>query len=78
MTFMNEGVWDRVIRVLAGIALGYVGWITWPGTASLMSQPGVVSLVVLVIGVLAFVTGVVGWCPVYALFDTSTKKRVGA
>ena len=78
MTFMNEGVWDRVIRILAGIALGYAGWTVWPGTASLMSRPGVVSLVFLVIGAAAFVTGIVGWCPVYALFNTSTKKRVGA
>lgn len=78
MTFMNEGVWDRVIRILAGIALGYAAWMTWPGTASLMSRPGAVSLVSLAIGVVAFVTGIVGWCPVYALFRASTKKRVGA
>ncbi len=78
MTFMNEGVWDRVIRILAGIALGYAAWMTWPGTASLMSRPGAVSLVSLVIGAIAFVTGIVGWCPVYRLFDVSTKKRVRA
>ena len=76
MTFMNEGVWDRVIRILAGIALGYAAWMTWP--ASIMSRTGTVSLVFLVIGAIAFVTGLVGWCPAYALFDVSTKKRVGA
>ena len=43
-----------------------------------MSRPGAVSLVSLVIGAVAFVTGIVGWCPVYRLFDVSTKKRVGA
>ena len=75
MTFMNEGVWDRVIRILAGSALGYAAWMTWPGTASLMSRPGAVSLVFLVIGAIAFVTGTVGWCPVYRLFDFSTKKQ---
>ena len=78
MTFMNEGVWDRVIRILAGIAFGYAAWMAWPGTASLMSRPGAVSLVSLVIGAVAFVTGIVGWCPVYALFGASTKKKVGA
>ncbi|OFW11851.1 MAG: hypothetical protein A3H96_22375 [Acidobacteria bacterium RIFCSPLOWO2_02_FULL_67_36] len=75
---VNEGVWDRVIRIVAGIVLGYAGWMTWPGSASLMSRPGVMSLVLLVIAVVAFVTGVVGWCPVYTLFDASTKKRIGA
>ncbi len=40
MTFMNEneGVRDRVIRILAGIASGYAAWMSWPGTASLMSR----------------------------------------
>lgn len=69
MTFMNEGVWDRVIRILAAVALGYAAWITWPGTAA---------IVFLVIGAIALVTGLVGWCPAYALFDISTKKKAGA
>ncbi len=69
MTWMNEGMWDRVIRVLVGIVLGYVGLMTWPGIAS---------LVLLVIGVLALITGIVGWCPVYTLFGASTKKTIGA
>ena len=69
MTFMNEGVLDRVIRMLAAVALGYAAWITWPGTAA---------IVFLAIGAIAFVTGLVGWCPAYAVFDLSTKKRAGA
>jgi Inner membrane protein YgaP-like, transmembrane domain len=76
MTFINEGAWDRIIRIVAGIALGYAAWMTWP--VSVMSKPGAGSIVFLVIGAVAFVTGVVGWCPVYALFDVSTKKRIGA
>lgn len=68
MTFTNEGVWDRVVRILAGILLGYAGWMTWPGT---------LSVVILVVGALALVTGVVGWCPAYALFNCSTKKVAG-
>ena len=76
MTFINEGAWDRLIRVVAGLAFGYAAWMTWP--TSVMSQSGAVSIVFLVIGVVAFVTGLVGWCPAYALFDVSTKKRIGA
>ena len=69
MTFINEGTWDRAIRILAAIALGYVAWITWPGTTALVS---------LVIGVIALVTGLVGWCPAYSVFGISSKKKIRA
>jgi hypothetical protein len=69
MTFVNEGLWDRLIRLLIGFALGYAAWMAWPGTAA---------VVYLVIGGIAFVTGLVDWCPVYALFGFSTRKKVGA
>lgn len=67
MTFTNVGIWDRIIRILAAFALGYAAWVTWPGTTSIVS---------LVIGTIALVTGLVGWCPVYAVFGISSKKKV--
>ena len=76
MAFMNEGTSDRVSRILAGIALGCAAWVTWP--ASVMSGPSVGSIALLVLGAIAFVTGLVGWCPAYALFEVSTKKRARA
>ena len=69
MTFTNEGTWDRVIRILVGFALGYAAWVTWPGTISIVS---------LVIGAIALVTGLAGWCPAYAISGISTRKKVGA
>jgi hypothetical protein len=69
MTFINEAAWDRAIRILAAIALAYAAWMTWPGTTSIVS---------LVIGTIALVTGLVGWCPAYALFGISSKKKVSA
>jgi hypothetical protein len=69
MAFVNEGLWDRLIRLVIGVALGYAAWMTWPGTTA---------MVYLVIGAIAFVTGLVGWCAAYALFGFSTKKKVGA
>ena len=69
MTFLNEGLWDRLIRLVIGLAFGYAAVMTWPGTAA---------MVYLVIGAIAFVTGLVGWCPAYALFRLSTRKKVGA
>ena len=77
MTFMNEGTWDRLIRILAGIALGYAAWMTWP--ASLMSRPGAVSIVFLVIGAIALVTGLVGLVPrvrTLRCLDEEATRRV--
>ena len=73
---INEGTWDRVIRVVVGLALGYVAWSTWPTEASLLSRTGVVSFVSLVVGPIAFVTGAVGWCALYRILGISTNKRV--
>ena len=69
MTFTNEAEWDRVIRVLVALALGYAAWVTWPGTISIVS---------LVIGAMALITGLAGWCPAYAIFRISTRKKVAA
>jgi hypothetical protein len=66
MTFVNEGLWDRVIRILIGMAFGYAAWIGWPGTAA---------MVYLVIAVIALATGLVGWCAAYAIFGISTAKK---
>jgi hypothetical protein len=78
MTFINEGLSDRVVRVVAGITLIYLAWLTWP--ASVMSPTGRFSLAFLVMGATGIVTGVVGWCPLYAAFNvstaTSTKKKI--
>ena len=77
MTF-NEGTWDRVIRILIGLAFGYAAWMTWPGTVTILSRTGIWSLVYLVVGLEVLVTGLIGWSPMYALFGLSTKLRVGA
>ena len=66
MTFANEGIWDRLLRVLIGIALGYAAWIAWPG---------IVAITYLVIAVIALATGLVGWCAAYAIFGISTAKN---
>ena len=77
MTF-NEGTWDRVIRIVIGLALGYAAWVTWPGTATLITRTGAASLVYLIVGLEVFITGLLGWSPLYALFGWSTKAKVGA
>ena len=73
---INEGTWDRMIRVVIGLALGYVSWSAWPADANFLSMAGAVSFVSLVTGVIAFVTGVVGYCPLYQVFGVATNKRL--
>ena len=75
---INEGIWDRTIRIFVGLALGYVSWSAWPADATLLSIAGAVSFISLVVGIAAFVTGVVGYCPMYRLFGVTTNKRLHA
>lgn len=73
---INEGTWDRAIRIAIGLTLGFVAWSVWPAEASFLSGAGVASFVLLVIGTVAFVTGVIGSCALYQVLGISTNKRV--
>ena len=62
----NESNLDRIVRVVLGVvllALYFMG-----------SVSGTIGVIVLIIGVLALLTGAVGFCPLYALVKISTKK----
>lgn len=56
---LNEGTIDRALRVIAGLVL--IG-LAATGTVGVWGW----------IGVLPLVTGLVGFCPVYAIFGMST------
>ena len=62
----NEGTIDRIIRIVLGVALGAVAM------AGAVSAPWL--YIVWVVAATALVTGVVGFCPLYALFRVSTKR----
>ena len=64
--FQNLSTLDRVIRVLLGIALVALGW---SGAVA-----GVTAIALRVFGLVPLVTGVLGWCPVYALLGISTRR----
>lgn len=66
MNFMNEAGWDRILRVVGGIlllALGFAG-----------VAVGTLGWVFKIIGALLLVTGLVGFCPVYALLKIKTRN----
>jgi len=62
----NESNLDRVIRVIIGAVLLVLGW------------GGIVAggwgLAFKILGFIPLITGLVGFCPLYAIFKTSTKK----
>jgi hypothetical protein len=62
----NESTVDRVIRVILGLVflalylLGIVG--------------GTLGIVLVVLGAILLITGIIGFCPLYALLKIKTKK----
>ena len=74
---LNEAGADRVLRMIIGIALLYAGWAQWPAATVTMGA-ALGSVVFFLLGAVAAITAVVGWCPLYALVGLSTKKRVEA
>jgi hypothetical protein len=64
---INEGTLDRIIRVIAGIVLLTLGLLGVAG--------GVWMWVVYILGAILLVTGIVGFCPLYALLKLNTAKK---
>ena len=62
---VNEAGWDRLARVVLGVALLVVGFGVLDAPAGI-----VVGLVALV----PLLTGLVGWCPLYSLFGFRTNR----
>jgi hypothetical protein len=63
---INESGVDRIIRVIVGIALlalYFTNIVT-----------GGLGIVFIVLGAVALLTGVVGFCPLYTLLKISTNK----
>jgi len=66
MNFINEAAWDRIGRVVLGIAILYLGW------AEVVT--GTWGTVLKVVGFVPLATGLLGWCPLYSLFRFRTNR----
>jgi len=62
---INEGTTDRIIRVIIGSLVLVAGYFWLVGTAQIVAY---------VIGATALITGLVGFCGLYAIFGVSTCK----
>jgi hypothetical protein len=60
----NEGPIDRGIRIVLGLAL------LAAGAAGVVAAP--IAYVTTLVGAVALVTGIVGFCPLYAILRLST------
>ncbi len=58
----NEGLRDRLFRIVLGLLVilaGYVSGGTW-------------AIILYVLGAIPLLTGLIGWCPLYSLFHINT------
>jgi hypothetical protein len=62
---INEAPIDRAIRIMLGVALAAAA------LGGVLSAP--LLHVVWLVAAIALVTGIVGFCPLYAIFRVSTK-----
>jgi hypothetical protein len=67
MSFMNEASWDRIARVVLGVVLIYLGF---SGTVD-----GGSGTFLGVLGFVPLITGLVGWCPLYAILNFRTNRE---
>lgn len=65
MFTFNVGTVDRVVRIIAGLVLIWLGF---------FALSGAVGIILGIVGLLPLLTGLMGWCPAYLPFKISTKK----
>jgi DUF2892 family protein len=66
----NQGPVDRVVRSIVGAALLAIVVFSLEGPIALVE--GAIALVIGTVGAVTLLTGLIGWCPTYALLGFST------
>jgi hypothetical protein len=66
MKVINEAGWDRIARIVLGLVLLVLGWagVVTGGWGTFLK----------VIGFVPLLTGLAGWCTIYALLKFRTNK----
>jgi hypothetical protein len=63
----NLATWDRALRIVAGVAMLLLGW------SDLVD--GLWAIALVIFAWVPLLTGLVGWCPIYAMLGISTRRR---
>jgi hypothetical protein len=66
MRFVNEAGWDRIVRIVLGGVMLILGWSGLVG--------GMLGIIFQWLGFIPLLTGLVGWCPIYAVARIRSKK----
>ena len=66
MSFRNLSTVDRILRIVLGAVMLALGWSGWIG--------GVGQIALEVFAWVPLVTGLIGWCPFYAILGFSTCR----
>ena len=69
MNFINEAAWDRIARIALGVLM--LG-LSWGGVIE-----GTLGTVFQYLGFVPLATGLLGWCPLYAIFRFRTNADTG-
>jgi hypothetical protein len=64
---INESRFDSVLRIIFAVTLLYLG------SGSLLGD--VLALVPYILAVIVLLTGVIGFCPLYALFNSRPRQK---
>lgn len=67
MKYVNEAGWDRIVRVILGAVLLILAF------SNIVS--GGLSTIFIIVGIVALLTGLSGFCPAYMLFKFHTTKN---
>jgi uncharacterized membrane protein HdeD (DUF308 family) len=62
----NEGKTDRTVRIILGVVLLAAAFTRLTGTVQIVAE---------VVGVIALITGVVGFCALYQVLGISTVEK---
>jgi hypothetical protein len=65
MSYANLSSFDRGIRIALGLLMLIAGWAGW--------VPGVWDIALLFFAWVPLATGILGWCPFYALLGIRTN-----
>jgi Inner membrane protein YgaP-like, transmembrane domain len=66
MSYRNLSTLDRAIRVALGLLMLAAGWAGLTG--------GVWKVALEIFGWVPLITGLIGWCPIYALLGLNTRR----
>lgn len=63
---VNLASWDRLLRIAVGLTMLYLGWSDYVN--------GLWAIALVVFAWVPLLTGLLGWCPIYAILGISSNQ----